>query len=97
MIFEPVIKDGKFLVDGFLSEPFPVGVAVKEGADIILAMGFKSHAEGEVQTLPDYLLHVAGILSNNLFQASYAFYNLSHHSEVVAIVPDLAPDAPPEL
>ena len=92
MIFPPVMHDGRLLVDGFLSEPFPVGVAVQEGADIILAMGFDSTFRSPVRSLSEYLLHISGILSNNLFQSSYAFYSLAHHSEVVPFVPQLAPD-----
>lgn len=91
MIFPPVPKDDKLLVDGFLSDPFPVGVAVQEGADIILAIGFNSVFHQPITTLSEYLVHLSGILSNNLFQASFSFYNLAHHSEIIPIVPDLDP------
>lgn len=92
MIFEPVKKGNKLLVDGFLTGPLPVGVAIKEGADIILAMGFDSKKQAPFNSLPNYLMNIIGIMSNNLLQASIAFFSLAHHDEVISVVPDLADD-----
>ncbi|MBW1801950.1 MAG: patatin-like phospholipase family protein, partial [Deltaproteobacteria bacterium] len=92
LIFPPIQKDEQLLADGYLSEPLPIGVAVKEGANIILAMGFESISTEERNSISDYLLHLSGILSNNLLQASYAFYNLAHHAEVISIVPQFEED-----
>lgn len=88
LIFPPLKKDDHMLADGYLSDPLPIGIALQEGADIIIAMGFASIPAIERKGFSDYLLHVAGLLSNNLLQASYAFYNLAHHSEVFMILPD---------
>lgn len=92
MIFEPVKKGNKLLVDGFLTGPLPVGVAIKEGADIILAMGFDSKKQAPFNSLPNYLMNIIGIMSNNLLHASIAFFSLAHHDEVISVVPDLADD-----
>lgn len=92
MIFKPVKKGNKLLVDGFLTGPLPVGVAIKEGADIILAMGFDSKKQAPFNSLPNYLMNIIGIMSNNLLQASIAFFSLAHHDEVISVVPDLADD-----
>jgi len=87
LIFPPLARDGRLLADGYLSEPLPVGVALQEGAEIILAMGFESISEGERKNFSDYLLHLSGILSNNLLHASIDLYNMAHHSEVISIIP----------
>lgn len=87
LMFPPVARDGMLLADGFLSDPLPIGVAIQEGAQVILAMGFESVSEEERHSISDYLLHISGILANNLLQASYAFYTLAHHSEVIPIIP----------
>jgi len=92
LVFPPSEIDGQLLVDGYLSDPLPVGVAIKEGADIILAMGFESVSRAERNTISDTILHLSGVMSNNLLQASYAFYNLAHHSEVLLIVPQFESD-----
>jgi len=87
LIFPPVERDGQLLSAGYLSDPLPVGVAIQEQADIILAMGFESISTDVRESFSDYILHLSGVISNNLLQASYAFYNLAHHSEVLLIVP----------
>jgi len=92
LIFPPIEKDEHLLADGYLSDPLPIGVAVQEGANIILAMGFESISTEVRNSFSDYILHLSGILSNNLQQASYAFYNLTHHAEVFSIVPQFEED-----
>ena len=51
------------------------------------AMGFESDSTEKRISFSDYVLHLSGVISNNLLQASYAFYNLAHHAEVLLIVP----------
>ena len=92
LIFPPVEQDDKLLSDGYLSDPMPVGIAIREGAEIILAMGFQSNLNAPVRSLAGYLFHLSGLMSNNLLNASYSFYNLAHHSEVIPIVPDFGED-----
>lgn len=92
LIFKPVSRQGRLLSDGYLSDPLPVGVALQEGANIILALGFNSLSNRPARSFSDYLLHLSGILSNNLLDASYSFYNLAHHSELIYIVPEISED-----
>jgi len=87
LVFSPSEINGQLLADGYLSDPLPIGVAMQEGANIILAMGFESVSTAERKSFSDYILHLSGLMSNNLLQASYAFYNLAHHAEVFLIVP----------
>ena len=87
LIFPPMKNGDQFLADGYLSDPLPIGVAMQEGADIILAMGFESIPTTERNNVSDYILHLTGIMSNNLLNASYAFYNLAHHTELFMFMP----------
>lgn len=87
LVFPPSERNGQLLADGYLSDPLPIGVAIQEGADIILAMGFESISTAERESFSDYAFHLSGLIANNLLQASFAFYNLAHHSEIVLVVP----------
>jgi NTE family protein len=86
-IFKAHRVDGRLLVDGYLSDPMPVGVAIKEGANIILAMGFEAPYQGKLNSLLRYTFQVSSVMSNNLLKANYAFHSLAHHSEVIPIIP----------
>jgi NTE family protein len=87
-IFPPHKVDGRFLVDGYLTDPLPIGVAIKEGADLILAMGFESPYQERISSLMRYNFQVSSIVSNNLLKTNYAFHNLAHHSEIIPIIPE---------
>ena len=87
-IFPPHKLDGKFLVDGYLNDPLPIGVAIKEGADIIIAMGFESPYKERITSLMRYNFQISSITSNNLFKTNYAFHNLAHHFEIIPILPE---------
>ncbi len=86
-IFKAHRVDGKLLVDGYLSDPMPVGVAIKEGANVILAMGFESPFQGKLNSLMRYTFQVSSIMSNNLLKSNYAFHAMAHHGEVIPILP----------
>ncbi|HKC26080.1 MAG TPA: patatin-like phospholipase family protein [Thermoanaerobaculia bacterium] len=86
-IFPPWRVGGRLLVDGFLSDPLPVGVAMKEGADVIIAMGFESPYQTRIDSPARFAFQVSSVMTNNLLRANYAFHNLAHHSEVIPIVP----------
>jgi NTE family protein len=86
-IFPPYKVNGRYLIDGFQSDPLPVGVAIKEGADIIIAMGFESPYQENVTSLMRYNFQISSVTSNNLLKTNYAFHNLAHHSEIIPILP----------
>lgn len=92
VIFKPVKSGERLLVDGFLTGPLPVGVAIKEGADVILAMGFDTKKQVPFNSLPNLIMNLVGIMSNNLLHASISFFSLAHHGEVISVVPELADD-----
>ena len=87
-IFPPHKVHGRYLVDGFQSDPLPIGVAIKEGADIIIAMGFESPYQDRISSLMRYNFQMSSITSNNLLKTNYAFHNLAHHSEIIPILPE---------
>ncbi|HKJ38523.1 MAG TPA: patatin-like phospholipase family protein [Anaerolineales bacterium] len=86
-IFPPHKLNNRYLIDGFQSDPLPIGVAIKEGADIIIAMGFESPYQERITSLMRYNFQVSSITSNNLLKTNYAFHNLAHHSEIIPILP----------
>jgi NTE family protein len=87
-IWSPWEVDGRLLLDGCLSDPLPVDVAIREGADVILAMGFESPYPRRIRSATSYAFHVNSIYTNNLFRANYSFHNLAHHAEILPIVPE---------
>ncbi len=78
----------RFLVDGCLSNPLPIDVAIREGAEIILAMGFEAEYPRKIKSATRYAFQLNSIYTNNLLRASYAFHNLAHHAEIIPVLPD---------
>lgn len=87
-VFAPIRVHDRLLMDGFLSDPVPVNVAMQEGAGIIVAMGFESPRIHRITTPMRLALQLTGVMSNNLLRSRFAFHNVSHHSEVIPILPD---------
>ncbi len=86
-IFEPWRIGDRVLVDGFLSDPMPIGVAIREGADVIITMGFESPYQTKISSVLRFAFQLSSITSNNLLKANYAFHNLAHHHEILPIIP----------
>ena len=87
-IFPPHKVNGRFLIDGYQSDPLPVGVAIREGADIIIALGFESSYQEQITSLMRYNFQISSVTSNNLLKTNFAFHNLAHHSEIIPILPE---------
>ena len=88
LLLRPVAHEGRLLVDGGLSNPLPVDVAVREGCDVILAMGFENVVP-PVTSLGSAVGRVSTIVTNHLLRATYAFHALAHHAEVIPLIPQL--------
>ena len=86
-VFKPWRVGERLLMDGFLSDPLPVGVAIKEGADVIIAMGFESPYQSRVSSPGRFAFQVSSVMTNNLLKSNFAFHSMAHHSEVIPIVP----------
>lgn len=87
LALRPWTIDGRKLVDGGASDPLPIDVAIREGADVILAMGFESAMVKEIATPAALALQASTVTMNYLIRATFAFYNLAHHAEVIPIMP----------
>jgi len=87
-IFPPHRIGERHLVDGYLSDPLPVGIAIREGADVIIAIGFESPHQTRINSLTRFAFQLGSITSNNLLQSNFAFHNLAHHSEIIPIIPE---------
>jgi NTE family protein len=85
--FSPWKLDGRLLADGFLSDPLPVGVAIREGARVIVAMGFESPYQQRIDSAGRFAFQFSSIMANNLLKAAFAFHGLAHHSELIAVIP----------
>ena len=80
--------NGRLLIDGAASNPLPVDVPIREGADIILAMGFQSPLPSRVKSISRYAFYINSLMTNNLLNANFAFHNAVHHAEIVSIFPE---------
>ena len=80
--------DGRWLLDGCMSDPLPVDIAIREGADLILAMGFESPYPSRLRSATRYAFQVNSVYTNNLLRANFAFHNLAHHAEIIPILPE---------
>lgn len=85
--FAPVAHEGRLLIDGFMSDPLPVNVAMREGGDLIVAMGFESPYQSQVRSAGRFAFQLSSVMTNNLLKASFAFHGLAHHGEVLLVVP----------
>lgn len=87
-MFSPWRIGERLYIDGYMSDPLPVGVAIKEGADIIVAMGFESPYQEHINSPGRFAFQVSSILSNNLLKSQFSFHGLAHHAEVIPILPE---------
>lgn len=88
--FAPWEVNGRLCIDGFLSDPLPVGVAIREGGHVIIAMGFESPYQEKVTSGGRFAFQLSSIMTNNLLKASFAFHGMAHHSEVIAVIPQFS-------
>jgi NTE family protein len=87
VVLRPWLVDGRVLVDGGASDPLPVSIAIREGADIILAMGFETPPKDRLTSILGVASQTSSIAVNHLLRATYAFYSAVHHAEIVPIMP----------
>jgi len=88
IIFPPWEVDGRLLIDGAASDPLPIDVAIQEGADIIIAMGFPLDYRSRFRSMTAVQEQLNSIYINNILTSTYAFYNLAHHAEIFPVIPD---------
>ncbi len=79
--------DGRLLMDGGTCNPLPIDVAVREGCDIVLAMGFENPHSPALDSLLHLLEQTSHIVVNSLIKSTVAFYGRAHR-DVVLITPN---------
>jgi NTE family protein len=87
MVFPPLELNGRLLTDGGVSDPLPVDVAIKEDCGIILALRFELTYRSRMRSFNAVQSHLNAIYINNILRATYSFYNLAHHAEIIPILP----------
>ncbi|QNK67613.1 patatin-like phospholipase family protein [Variovorax sp. PAMC26660] len=87
LAFAPVKLGGRLLVDGYMSDPLPVSVAMKNGSRVIVAVGFESPYQDNIRSASRFAAQLSAILANNLLQSRLAFQSAAHHSEMILILP----------
>jgi NTE family protein len=88
IIFPPLEVEGRLLIDGAASDPLPVDVAIQDGADIIIAMGFPLDYRGRFRSMTAVQEQLNSIYMNNILTSTYAFYSLAHHAEIFPVIPE---------
>ncbi len=88
VMLRPWPVGGRLLTDGGTSDPLPISVAIREGADIILAMGFETQPAAQLQSAAQLAGQAISITTNHLLRATYAFYSAAHHAEIVPLLAD---------
>ena len=89
IIFPPWEIDGRLLTDGGASDPLPIDVAIQEGADLIIAMGFTLSYRNRFRSITAVQEQLNSIYMNNILNATYAFHNLAHHAEIFPVIPEM--------
>ena len=88
VVFKPVERNGRLLIDGELSNPLPVDVAIQAGADLILAVGFETPLLPTVTSPGKFAMQMFNILVNQLLAKKFAFHNMAHHAEIIILMPE---------
>jgi len=87
LVFSPWRVNGRLLTDGGATDPLPISVAIRERADLIIAMGFENPLSERLDSLPAIAAQTSTIAMNSLIRSTYAFYSAAHHAEIIPILP----------
>ncbi len=88
IIFPPWEVNGRLLIDGGASNPLPIDIAIQDGADVIVAMGFPLSYRERFRSMTSVQEQLNSIYMNNILTSTFAFYNLAHHAEIFPILPE---------
>lgn len=86
-VFAPQPVDGRLLADAYLSDPLPGNVAIREGAGVIIAVGFESPQQHKLNSPLRYAFQLSSIMTNSMFRARVAFQTLAHHADILLLAP----------
>lgn len=86
-IFKPWDFAGHTCIDGFMSDPLPVGPAIQAGADIVIAMGFESPLQERIHNPGRFAFQLSSIMNNNLQRARFAFHGATFRGDLLVAEP----------
>ena len=78
----------RLFIDGGVSNPLPIDVAIREGCEVIIAMGFENAPQGDYASLANVFRQATSVTIDHLLRSTYAFYSAVHHAEIVPVMPD---------
>ena len=88
VLLRPWPVGDRLLVDGGATNPLPIDVAIREGCEVIIAMGFENAPRGEFKSITNVIGQATAITTDHLLRSTYAFYSAVHHAEIVPVMPD---------
>ena len=88
-VFQPHQIGERLYSDGMLSNPLPIDIAAKSGADIIIAVGFHSNLSQNINSLSRFNRHINKILTNSLLRAHIELCERAYGAHVLVLEPQL--------
>jgi NTE family protein len=85
VLFQPYRVDGRWLVDGALCSPLPIEHAIREGAEVIISMGFPSQLHPHIDGPLRLITQIMRISGNRLYRAELAYHARNPRIEVVPV------------
>ncbi len=89
ILFQPKHLNDRVLVDGAVSNPLPIDVAMRYGVDIIIAMGYENPVYSVLSNPISTILHLTALYNNNLMIANQTIHHTVHHYEIITIYPPM--------
>ena len=91
-LFAPVRTEGMVLVDGGMRNNFPVNIAKRMGADIVIGIDLSDHRleADEIQNLADIMMAGLDLFSNDAFAINQRLLDIRIHPDLtgyMAMVP----------
>jgi NTE family protein len=83
VFFQPHRMDGRYLVDGALCAPLPLDVAVGEGAEVILAMGFANKPHERIDSPLRLVTQLMKISGTQLLRMTLSYHACNPNVEVI--------------
>lgn len=85
VFFQPHKMNGRFLVDGALCAPMPLDVAIAEGAEVIIAMGFANRPHDKIDSPLRLVTQLMKISGTQLLRTTLAYHARNPNIEVIPL------------
>ena len=88
LYMKPIPDGDRLLLDGGLSNPLPVDVAVAAGAQVIISMGFENTSDTPMTHPLNLLNQVLRMRSNSLIRTTHGLQSLTYPGTLIKIRPE---------